>query len=88
MFPSLVDEINGVLGDGPEGLKTRENKASSPLTMFEKPFYACLIAPYYSMHRNHVEVETTLVATFVTLLLKLASNMTLPSYEGYVGGSR
>ena len=40
------------------------------------------------MHRNHVEVETTLVATFVTLLLKLASNMTLPSYEGYVGGSR
>ena len=29
-----------------------------------------------------------MVATPVTLLLKLASNMTLPSYEGYVGGSR
>ena len=87
MFPSLVDVINEVLGDGPEGLKTQKNKASSPLTMFKKPFYACLIAPLYSMHRNHVEVETTLVATPVTLLLKLASNMTLPSYEGYVGGS-
>ena len=88
MFPSLVDVINGVFGDGPEGLKTQKNKASSPLTMFKKPFYACLITPYYSMHRNHVEVETTLVATPVTSLLKLASNMTLPSYEGYVGGSR
>ena len=87
LFPSLVDVINGVFGDGPEGLKTRKNKASSPLTMFERPFYACLIAPYYSMHRNHVEVVTTLVA-FVTFLLKLASSMTLPSYEGYAGGSR
>ena len=87
MFPSLVDVINGVIGDGPEDLNTQKNKASSPLTMFKKPFYACLIAPYYSMHRNHVEV-TTLVGTLVTLLLKLASNMTLPSYEGYVGGSR
>ena len=88
MFPSLVDVINGVIGDGPEDLKTQKNKASSPLTMSKKPFYACLIAPYYSMHRNHVEVETTLVDTPVALLLKLASNMTLPSYEGYVGGSR
>ena len=29
-----------------------------------------------------------MVATFVTLLLKLASNITLQSYDGYVGGSR
>ena len=79
--------MNEVFGDGPEDLKTRKNKASSPLTMFKKPFYACLIAPYYSMHRNHVEVETTLVATPVTLLLILASYMTLPSCEGYVGGN-
>ena len=87
MFPSLVDVINGVFGDGPEDVKTQKNKASSPLTMFKKHFYACLISPLYSMHRNHVEVETILVATFVTLLLKLASNMNLPSYGGYVGGS-
>ena len=40
------------------------------------------------MHRNHVEVVTTLVGAFVTLLLKLASSMTLPSYEGYAGWSR
>ena len=87
MFPSLVDEINEVLGDGPEGLKTRKNKASSPLTMIEKPFLYISHSTLLSMHRNHVGVGTTLVATSVTLLLKLASNMTLPSYEVYVGGS-
>ena len=30
---TLVDEVDGVLGEGPEDLKTLMNQASSPLTM-------------------------------------------------------
>ena len=33
-----VDEVDGVLGEGPEDLKTLMNQASSPLTMSMKPF--------------------------------------------------
>ena len=32
---TLVDEVDGVLGEGPEDLKTLMNQASSPLTMTE-----------------------------------------------------
>ena len=46
LFPMLVDEVDGVLGGGPEDFKTLMNQASSPLTMSMKPFYACHIATY------------------------------------------
>ena len=41
---TLVDEVDGVLGEGPEDFKTLMNQASNPLTMSMKPFYACHIA--------------------------------------------
>ena len=82
---TLVDEV---LGEGPKDLKTLMNQASSPLTMFEKPFLCMSYSTLLSMHQDHDEVVTTLVVAFVTFLLRLASSMTLPSYEGYAGGSR
>ena len=33
LFPTLVDEVDRVFGEGPEDLKTLMNQASSPLTM-------------------------------------------------------
>ena len=35
---TLVDGVDGVLGEGPEDLKTLMKQASSPLTMSKKPF--------------------------------------------------
>ena len=64
-----------------------EGQGKQPFDNVRETFLCMSHSTLLSMHRNHVEVETTLVATPVTLLLKLASNMTLPSYEGYVGGS-
>ena len=52
MFPSLVDEINGVLGEGPESLKTRKDKAISPLIMIP----LCSSEPiYFRMHDDKSE---------------------------------
>ena len=39
----LVDEVDGVLGEGPEDFKTLMNQASNPLTMFEKPLFMHVI---------------------------------------------
>ena len=40
---TLIDEVDGVLGDGPEGSKTLKDKASSPLTISMKPFFMHVI---------------------------------------------
>ena len=43
-FPMLVDEVDGILEDGPVDLKILMNQASRPLTMSKKPFFACHMA--------------------------------------------
>ena len=58
---TLVDEVDGVLGEGPEDFKTLMNQASSPLTMFMKPFLCMSYSSLLLLHRNHDEVVTTLV---------------------------
>ena len=84
----LVNEVNGVLGEGPEDLKTLKNQASSPLTMSMKPFLCMSYSTILLLQRNHDEVVTTLMVCHRTSSLILALCMTLPSYEGYAGGSR
>ena len=85
---TLVDEVDGVLGEGPEDLKTLMNQASSPLTMSMKPFLCMSYSTILLLQRNHDEVEPLLWFATVTSSLILALCMTLPPYEGYAGGSR
>ena len=84
----LVDEVDGVLGEGPEDLKTLMNQASSPLTMSMKPFLCMSYSTILLLQQNHDEVVSTLMVCHRTSSLILALCMTLPSYEGYDGGSR
>ena len=58
---TLVDEVDEVLGEGPEDLKTLMNQASSPLTMSMKPFLCISYITLLLLHRYHVEMVTTLV---------------------------
>ena len=58
---TLVDEVDGVLGEGPEDLKTPMNQASSPLTMSMKPFLCMSYSTYYCCNGNHDEVVATLM---------------------------
>ena len=53
----LVAEVDGVLGEGPEDLKTLMNQASSPLTMSMKPFLCMTYSTILLLQRNHDEVE-------------------------------
>ena len=85
---TLVDEVDGELGEGPEDLKTLMNQASSPLTMSMKPFLCMSYSTILLLQRNHDEVVTTLMVCHRTSSLILALCMTLPSYEGYAGGAR
>ena len=84
----LVDEVDGVFGEGPEDFKTLMNQASSPLTMSMKPFLCMSYSTLSLLQRNHDGVITTSMVAFISSLLILALCMTLPSYEGYAGGSR
>ena len=84
----VVDEVDGELGEGPEDLKTLMNQASSPLTMSMKPFLCMSYSTILMLQRNHDEVVSTLMVCHRTSLLILALCITLPSYEGYAGGSR
>ena len=45
----LVDEEDGILGDGTEGWKTLRSEASSPLTMIPPPFLSSI---NFRMHDN------------------------------------
>ena len=54
---TLVDEVDEILGDGPEDLKNLMNQASSPLTMFMKPFLCMTYSTILLLQRNHDEVE-------------------------------
>ena len=85
---TLVDEVHGELGEGPEDLKTLMNQASSPLTMSMKPFLCMSYSTILLLQWNHGEVVTTLMGCHRTSSLILALCMTLHSYEGYAGGSR
>ena len=88
---TLVDEVDEMLGVGPEifeDLKTLMNQASSPLTMSMKPFLCMSYSTILLLRQNHDEVVTTLMVCHRTSSLILALCMTLPSYEGYAGGSR
>ena len=58
---TLVDELDGVLGEGPEDLKTLMNQASSPLTMSMKPFLCMSYSTILLLQRNHDVVVTTLM---------------------------
>ena len=58
---TLVDEVDGVLGEGPEDIKTLMNQASSPLTMSMKPFLCMSYSTILLLQRNHDEVVTTLM---------------------------
>ena len=58
---TLVDEVDGVLGEGPEDFKTLMNQASSPLTMSMKPFLCMSYSTLLLLHHNHDEMVTTLV---------------------------
>ena len=53
---TLVDEVDGVLGEGPEDLKTLMNQASSPLTMSMKPFLCMSYNTLLLLHRKHDEM--------------------------------
>ena len=68
--------------------KTLLSQASSPLTMSMKPFLCMSYSTIFLLHRDHDEVVTTLMVCHRTSSLILALCMTLPSYEGYAGGSR
>ena len=57
----LVDEVDGVLGEGPEDFKTLMNQASSPLTMSMNPFLSMSYSAMLLLQRNHDEVVTTLM---------------------------
>ena len=66
---TLVDEVDGVLGEGPEDLKTLMNQASSPLTMSMKPFLCISYSTLLLLHRNHDEMVATLVGCLHFLLV-------------------
>ena len=53
---TLVDEVDGVLGEGPEDLKTLMKLASSPLTMSVKPSLCMSYSSLLLSHRNHDEM--------------------------------
>ena len=87
----IVDEVDEMLGVGLEifeDLKTLMNQASSPLTMSMKPFLCMSYSTILLLQWNHDEVVTALMVCHHTSSLILALCMTLPSYEGYAGGSR
>ena len=88
LLSTIVDEVDEILEDGPEGLKTLMNKASNPLTMSMEHFLCISHSTILLLQRNHDEVVSTLMVATVTSSLILALCMTLPSYEGYAGGSR
>ena len=84
----LVDEVDGVLGEAPEDLKTLMNQASSPLTMSMKPFLCMTYSTILSLQRNHDEVVTTLMGCLCYFLVDTCIVHDATSYEGYAGGSR
>ena len=53
---TLVDEVDRVLGEGPEDLKTLMNQASIPLTMSMKPFLCISYSTLSLLHRNREEM--------------------------------
>ena len=57
----LVDEVDEILGDGPEDLTALMNQASNPLTMSMKPFLCMSYGTTLLLQRNHDEVVTTLM---------------------------
>ena len=65
----IVDEVDGILGEGPEDLKTLMNQASSPLTMSMKPFLCMSYSTLLVLHRNHDEMVATLVGCLHFLLV-------------------
>ena len=81
MFPALVDEVDGVFGEGPEDFKTLMNQASSPLTMSMKPSLRMSYGTILLLQRNHDGVVTTLMVCHRTSSLILALFMTLPLLE-------
>ena len=57
----LVNEVDGVPGEGPEDHKTLMKQASSPLTMSMKPFLCMSYSSLLLLHRDHDEMVKTLV---------------------------
>ena len=66
---TLVDEVDEILGDGPEDLKNLMNQASSPLTMSMKPFLCISYSTLLLLHQNHDERVATLVGCLHFLLV-------------------
>ena len=66
---TLVEEVDGVLGEGPEDLKTLMKQASSPLTMSMKPFLCMSYSTILLLQRNHDEVVTTLMGCLCYFLV-------------------
>ena len=56
--------------------------------MSMKPFLCMSYSTILLLQRNHDEVVSTVIVATVTSSLILSLCMTLPSYEGYAGGSR
>ena len=86
MFDEVAEEEEG---EGLEGFEDQANQGKQPFDhVYETSFSTHVIYHLLSMYRNHVEMMTTCVGHLVSFILKLASSMTLPSYEGIAGGNR
>ena len=66
---TLVDEVDGVLGEGPEDFKTLMNQVSSPLTMSMKPFLCMSYGTILLLQQNHDEVVATLMGCLYYFLV-------------------
>ena len=66
---TLVDEVDGVLGEGPEDLKTLLKQASIPLTMSMKPFLCMSYSTILLLQQNHDEEVTTLMGCLCYFLV-------------------
>ena len=91
MLSTIVDEVDGMLGVGPEIFEDLEDFVKTGKQPFDHVYETFLCMSYSTillLQRNHDEVITTLMVCHRTSSLILALCMTLPSYEGYAGGSR
>ena len=91
MLSTIVDEVDEMLGVGPEIFEDLEDFVKTGKQPFDHVYETFLCMSYSTillLQRNHDEVVTTLMGCHRNSSLILALCMTLPSYEGYAGGSR
>ena len=87
----IVDEVDEMLGVGPEIFEDLEDFVKTGKQPFDHVYETFLCMSYSTillLQRNHDEVVSTLMVCHRTSSLILALCMTLPSYEGYAGGAR